>query len=29
MNGRRMLDVLKLLPEDLKEKAWRAVWRPE
>lgn len=29
MNGRRMLDVLKLLPEDLKEQAWRAVWLPE
>jgi hypothetical protein len=29
MNGRRMLDVLALLPEDLKDKAWLAVWRPE
>lgn len=29
MNGRRMLEVLDLLPEDVKEKAWRAVWLPE
>ncbi len=29
MNGRRMLDVLHVLPEELKEKAWKAVWHPE
>jgi hypothetical protein len=28
MNGRRMLDVLDLLPEELKDKAWKAVWFP-
>jgi hypothetical protein len=29
MNGRRMLEVLSLLPDELKENAWRAVWLPE
>ncbi|MHB0925076.1 MAG: hypothetical protein ACYC1F_01050 [Gallionellaceae bacterium] len=29
MNGRRMLDVLNVLPDELKEKAWKAVWSSE
>lgn len=29
MNGKRMLEVLALLPDELKEKAWKAVWLPE
>lgn len=29
MNGRRMLDVLNALPQELKERAWKAVWSTE
>jgi hypothetical protein len=29
MNGRRMLDVLAQLPDDLKKKAWKAIWGSE
>jgi hypothetical protein len=29
LNGRRMLDVLSQLPEDAKNRAWLAVWRPQ
>lgn len=29
LNGRRMLEVLKILPDSLKESAWKEVWTPE
>ncbi len=29
LNGRRMLEVLSQLPEDAKNRAWLAVWRPQ
>ena len=29
LNGKRMLAVLELLPEDVKHKAWKEIWQPE
>jgi len=29
LNGKRMLAVLDLLPEDVKHRAWKEVWQPE